>query len=63
MAEAIKHFLYGASSVFQIWPNTGDRLRERFLDRTDEEALYHDWEKVGNDMKSAMGTYDHESRA
>ena len=57
MTEAIKHILRGASSVLQIWPNNLDACRKKYLERTDADAVYHDWIMVGKDIKHATEKY------
>lgn len=51
MSEKVKNWLRGAGSLVQIWPDTSTRARERFLQRSDAEALYGDWQRVGGDWQ------------
>ncbi len=60
MIGKIKNLLRGASTVMSLYPNTGDELRMRFLDRSDAEALHDDWVKVGEDLRKAMSQYEQE---
>lgn len=59
MGKNIKHWLRGAASTIQLRPDTASRMKEEFLQRTDSEALYHDWQRIGNDIKTAIGKYGH----
>lgn len=60
LREKAKHWLKGASTVLVLFPDTGTRLRKRFLERTDAEALAGDWQRVGDDLRSAIRKYDEE---
>ena len=61
MSKKLKNLLKGAASIFEIYPNTSARLRKRFLERTDAEALYSDWQKIGNDIRRTTEKYERES--
>ena len=67
MGGKIINWMRGASSVLEIWPDTGSRIKEQFLTRSDAEALrsdaealYGDWLQVGNDIRSATEEYERE---
>jgi len=60
MSKKIRNWLNGVSTVMTIWPDTGSRMRTRFLERSDAEALYGDWEKVGQGIKGATERYGFE---
>ncbi len=62
MSEKVKNWLRGAGSLVQIWPDTSTRVRERFLQRSDAEALYGDWQRVGDDIRKAIGQYAAEQK-
>lgn len=59
MTEKAKNFLRGVATTVRMWPNTKS-AGLRFLERSDAEALYRDWEKVGGDIRSAMEQHEHE---
>ena len=59
MGKKIKNWLRGAASTVQLWPDTSSRMKEVFLQRSDSEALYHDWQRIGNDITTAIGKYEH----
>ena len=59
MGKNIKNWLRGASSSLELWPDTSSRMKEEFLHRTDSEALSRDWQRIGNDIKTAIGKYEH----
>ena len=59
MGKKIKNWLRGAASTVQLQPDTSSRMTEVFLQRSDSEALYHDWQRIGNDIKIAIGKYEH----
>ena len=61
MKEKMKHFLRGVVSAFTLYPDTSARMRERFLQRSDAEALYGDWQRVGNDINTAIRKYESEN--
>ena len=63
LRERAKHWLKGASTVLVLFPDTGTRMRRRFLERTDAEALAGDWQRVGNDLRSAIRKYEDEQAA
>lgn len=54
LREKSKHWLKGASTVLVLFPDTATRMRKRFLERTDAEALASDWQRVGDDLRSAI---------
>ena len=60
LRERAKHWLRGASTVLVLFPDTGTRMRKRFLERTDAEALAGDWQRVGDDLRNAIRKYDEE---
>lgn len=60
LKERAKHWLKGASTVLVLFPNTATRMRKRFLERSDAEALAGDWQRVGDDLRSAIGKYEDE---
>lgn len=60
LRERAKHWLKGASTVLVLFPDTGTRMRRRFLERTDAEALAGDWQRVGDDLRSAIRKYEDE---
>ena len=60
LREKSKHWLKGASTVLVLFPDTATRMRKRFLERTDAEALAGDWRRVGDDLRSAIRKYEDE---
>lgn len=60
LREKSKHWLKGASTVLVLFPDTATRLRKRFLERTDAEALAGDWQRVGDDLRNAIRKYEDE---
>ena len=60
LREKFKYWLKGASTVLVLFPDTTTEMRKRFLDRTDAEALAGDWQRVGDDLRSATRKYDEE---
>ena len=60
MGEKLKNWLRGATSVLQLHPDTSSKMREKFLQRSAADALYHDWERIGNDIRTATGRYEYE---
>ena len=62
MNKKVKNWLRGAASVAQIWPDTSTRVREMLPRRTDAEALYGDWQRVGGDIRKAIGQYADEQK-
>ena len=60
MKERFKHWLKGASTVLVLFPDTATRMRKRFLERSVAEALAGDWQRVGDDLRSAIRKYDEE---
>lgn len=63
LRERFKHWLKGASTVLVLFPDTTTRMRKRFLERSDAEALAGDWQRVGDDLRSAIGQYEDEQAA
>ena len=63
LRERSKHWLKGASTVLVLFPDTATRMRKRFLERSDAEALAGDWQRVGNDLWNAIEKYDEEQTA
>ena len=63
MNKKVKNWLRGAGTLVQIWPDTASEMRERFLQRSDAEALYGDWQRVGDDIRKAIGQYADEQKA
>lgn len=47
-------FLRGFLSCFDLFGNIRDPRIDELLNRTDAEALAHDWQMVGQDMRVAM---------
>ena len=60
LRERAKHWLRGASTVLVLFPDTATRMRKRFPERTDAEALAGDWQRVGDDLRSAIRKYEGE---
>lgn len=60
LRERAKHWLKGASTVLVLFPDTGTRMRKRFLERSDAEALAGDWQRVGDDLRNAIRKYEDE---
>lgn len=60
MSKKLKNWLRGATSVLQLRPDTSSKMRERFLQQSAAEALYRDWERIGSDIRTATGKYEHE---
>ena len=63
LRERAKHWLKGASTVLVLFPDTATRMRKRFPERSDAEALAGDWQRVGDDLRSAIRKYDEEQAA
>jgi len=63
MGRKIINWINGASSIMEVWPDTESRMKSRFLQRSDSEAIYRDWQNVGKDIKAATEKYEHEQRA
>ena len=63
LRERTKHWLKGASTVLVLFPDTTTRMRKQFLERSDAEALAGDWQRVGDDLRSAIGQYEDEQAA
>ena len=60
LRERAKHWLKGASTVLVLFPDTTTRMRKRFLERSDAEALAEDWQRVGDDLRRTIGQYEDE---
>ncbi len=60
LREKFNHWLRGASTVLVLFPDTATRMRKRFPERTDAEALAGDWQRVGDDLRSAIRKYEDE---
>ena len=60
LRERAKHWLKGASTVLVLFPDTATRMRKRFPERTDAEALAGDWQRVGDDLRNAIRKYEDE---
>lgn len=58
MTKRIKAMLRGIGSVVDVLPNSGDRLKRVRSYKSDADALRHDWEKVGRDMRQAIHQYE-----
>ena len=43
-----------------LFPDTATRMRKRFPERTDAEALAGDWQRVGDDLRNAIRKYEDE---
>ena len=56
----IKNYSRGVLSTLQLWPDTSSRMKELFLNRTDSEALYQDWQYVGSYIRNASRKYEHD---
>jgi hypothetical protein len=55
------NFWKGVASIFDIYPSTPvRRLSQQKPEEADYEAIKSDWEAVGQDMRNAMGDFDHE---
>ena len=62
LRRSLRNILTGMGSIFNLFPAPRPPLtRPKFLDRTDEEALASDWQKVEDDMRGAMGQIDKET--
>lgn len=48
--------------MVQIWPDTSTRVREMLPRRTDAEALYGDWQRVGDGIRKATKQYADEQK-
>ena len=59
MGKKIKNWLRGAVSTVRLYPDTSSKMAEEFLQRSDSEALYRDWQRIGNDINTAIGIYEH----
>ena len=60
LREKFKYWLKGASTVLVLFPDTTTRVRKRFLERSVAEALAGDWQRVENDLRSAIRKYEDE---
>lgn len=60
MGKKIKNWLRGAATTVDLWPDTASRMKQEFLHRSDKEALYQDWQRIGNDIKIAIGKHEQE---
>ena len=60
LREKFKYWLKGASTVLVLFPDTATRMRKRFPERTDAEALAGDWQRVGDDLRNAIRKYEDE---
>lgn len=60
LRERAKYWLKGASTVLVLFPDTTTRVRKRFLERSIAEALASDWQRVENDLRSAIRKYEDE---
>lgn len=60
LRERAKHWMRGASTVLVLFPDTAARMRKRFPERSDAEALAGDWQRVGDDLRNAIRKYDEE---
>ncbi|MCY4210982.1 MAG: hypothetical protein OXD47_02330, partial [Gammaproteobacteria bacterium] len=58
MGKKIRNWLRGAATTVELWPDTSSRLKQEFLNRSDKEALFQDWQRVGNDIRTAMGKHE-----
>ncbi len=59
MTERIIHWIAGVGSAMNIFPDSHGRYDSIvYRARTDTEALRGDWEKVGNDIRKAITTYE-----
>lgn len=47
-------FLYGMARTFDMFGVLGDPKVEQIRKRSDADALYSDWEAIGNDLWRAM---------
>jgi len=63
LREKFKYWLKGASTVLVLFPDTTTRVRKRFLERSVAEALAGDWQRVENDLRSAIRKYEDEQAA
>lgn len=52
-----KMFISGIGALFEPMIVRKKRV-DLILNKTDEEALRSDWEKVGNDIRKAMSLYE-----
>lgn len=59
--EKVSCWLKGAASILVLFPDTTDRMRKRFLERSDAEALAEDWQRVGDDLRTAIRKYEAEN--
>lgn len=48
------------NSIGSVLDIGGVLNRPEYLDRSDEEALREDWEKVGGDMQRAIESYENQ---
>lgn len=60
MNRLISNVLAGMGSVLVLMPsNSPQQLqKDRYLTRSDAEAIHSDWEKVGEDMRNAAMSSD-----
>lgn len=59
--DKVSCWLKGAASVLVLFPDTTGRMRKRFLERSDAEALAGDWQQVGDDLRTAIRKYEAEN--
>lgn len=52
-----KMFTFGIGALFEPIITRKKKVNS-ILNKTDEEALLSDWEKVGNDIRMAMSLYE-----
>ncbi len=57
-----KIFLSGIEMLFNPRRVYFDRIND-ILKTSDEEALYSDWKKTGNDMKKAISIYEENKKS
>ena len=60
MEQKTRNYFRGAASALQLWPSTPLRMKEVLSARSDLDALRQDWQRVGEDIKSAVKKYEHE---
>jgi hypothetical protein len=50
----MRNYLYGASTILELFPSDKNENKIQAISQSDEEALSKDWEAVGNDIREAI---------
>lgn len=61
MGKTIRNFLRGMGSVLEIMPSGRlTQIGKGVLAKSSDQAIRSDWNKVGQDLRSAIGAADKE---